>query len=253
MSTKTFSSKRQKKAQSKKLQKTVMSHAAAAAYNGLMEDVYLKYRICYQKTGNLKYISHLDMQRMFQRALRRAGIEIEYSKGFNPHPKLTYSPPLPLFAESLEEYIDLSSNNDINTDKLKKSLPEGIAINSIEEISESSVPLSSLISFAEYNISICAEKPFELSNKLKNIYENAKELKITKFNKKKIKTEKNILPLIRNAYFSADEKNVFIRCILSAKNETLLNPFLFAQSLFQKAELNFQTYDVNVLKIKTHP
>ena len=53
-------------------------------------------RIRYRKTGNLQYISHLDLQRTWMRVLTRAKIPMWYTQGFNPHPKLNYGCPLPV-------------------------------------------------------------------------------------------------------------------------------------------------------------
>ena len=63
-----------------------------------------KYTIVFSKTGLVKYISHLDMLRLFKRAFRRAGIELAYSQGFNPHPKMGFAQPLSLGYEAEAEY-----------------------------------------------------------------------------------------------------------------------------------------------------
>jgi len=59
----------------------------------------------YNKCGNMKYISHIDLLRHFTRAFRRAGLEIEYSEGFNPHMLINLGTPLPLGISSSAEYI----------------------------------------------------------------------------------------------------------------------------------------------------
>ena len=53
-------------------------------------------RIKFQKVGNLQYISHLDLQRSFNRVLVRAGLPLWYTKGFNPHIKMVFGMPLPV-------------------------------------------------------------------------------------------------------------------------------------------------------------
>ena len=64
-------------------------------------------RVFYEKTGRAKYISHLDINRCMQRALRRAEIPVWYTEGFNPHPYTTFALPLSLGYESLCETMDL--------------------------------------------------------------------------------------------------------------------------------------------------
>ncbi|HCX63497.1 TIGR03936 family radical SAM-associated protein [Sedimentibacter sp.] len=70
----------------------------------------------YTKTGNLKYISHLDVLRFIQRAVKRAGINAKYSEGFNPHMKTSFGFPLSLGIESIGEYFEIELNEDIKPD-----------------------------------------------------------------------------------------------------------------------------------------
>ena len=63
-------------------------------------------RVFYAKTGTAKYISHLDINRCFQRAMKRAAIPLWFTEGFNPHAYLTFPLPLALGYESLCECVD---------------------------------------------------------------------------------------------------------------------------------------------------
>ncbi|MDR3292765.1 MAG: TIGR03936 family radical SAM-associated protein, partial [Clostridiales bacterium] len=65
--------------------------------------------IKYKKIGNAVYVSHIDTLRTVIRSIRRAGLSISYSQGFNPHPELYLSPPLPLFVESEAEYFSVDA------------------------------------------------------------------------------------------------------------------------------------------------
>jgi len=79
-----------------------------------------KIRFKFYKKGEFKYLSHLDISRMIMRALNRAELEIKYSQGYNPKPKINFSLPTPLGIESLAEYADVLLDNDINENKFKK-------------------------------------------------------------------------------------------------------------------------------------
>jgi radical SAM-linked protein len=85
-----------------------------------------KVRLQLQKTGNLRFISHLDWLRMLQRAIFRAQLPIAYSQGFNPTPKISFGPALPLFVEGHEEYLDLEMVEKIPDlqERLNEHLPE---------------------------------------------------------------------------------------------------------------------------------
>lgn len=69
-------------------------------------------RVFYKKTGRMKFVSHLDMNRFMSRIIRRAGLDIWYTEGFNPHPYINFCIPLSLGFESEYEAMDIRINND---------------------------------------------------------------------------------------------------------------------------------------------
>ena len=79
-------------------------------------------RIKFSKTGSLQYISHLDLQRLWQRALVRAGVPLWYTKGFNPHAKLVFALPLPVGVESVCELLDVRIDKEIACEDMKELL-----------------------------------------------------------------------------------------------------------------------------------
>jgi radical SAM-linked protein len=94
------------------------------------------YRIKYEKTGTLRFISHLDVMRALIRALRRANIPIAYSRGFNPRPKISMGPPLPLGYESRCEFAEFSLLRPLAPEtirqRLKSALPQGLTLLEID-------------------------------------------------------------------------------------------------------------------------
>lgn len=71
----------------------------------------MKIRIKFAKYGTMKFIGHLDMMRFFQKAIRRAGIDIKYSEGFSPHQIMSFAAPLGVGLESTGEYLDIEVNS----------------------------------------------------------------------------------------------------------------------------------------------
>ena len=67
----------------------------------------MKIRIKFAKYGVMKFIGHLDVMRFFQKAIRRADIDIRYSEGFSPHPVMSFAAPLGVGMESIGEYFDI--------------------------------------------------------------------------------------------------------------------------------------------------
>lgn len=82
--------------------------------------------VCFTKTGKLKYISHLDLQRAIQRMLIRSGLPIVFSEGFNPHPRLNIVLPLSIYQEGEREFFDFRLTEEVAlneiSEKLKKSV-----------------------------------------------------------------------------------------------------------------------------------
>lgn len=93
-------------------------------------------RIFFSKGGEAAYISHLDLQRVMARALRRSGLPVWYSQGFNPHIYMSFSLPLPILQESLVESVDCKTEAE-DTDfslfiqPLTEALPRGITAQAI--------------------------------------------------------------------------------------------------------------------------
>ena len=79
-------------------------------------------RVKFFKKGRLQYISHLDLHRLLNRALVRAGMPIWYTKGFNPHIKLVFSTPLSVGTESVCEYLDIRIDREMSCEEIKDRL-----------------------------------------------------------------------------------------------------------------------------------
>ncbi len=89
----------------------------------------MKLRIKFNKFGAVKFIGHLDVMRFFQKALRRADIDVAYSGGFSPHQIMSFASPLGVGLESNGEYFDVEINTPISSqefiDKVNAvSIPE---------------------------------------------------------------------------------------------------------------------------------
>lgn len=112
-----------------------------------------RFRIKYGKGPELKFISHLDTMRLWQRAIRRAGIPIAYSQGFSPHQKVSFGPPLPLGMTSRGEYLDLQLEKAFIGDiaaRLKQFVNKGIQVLEARTILKESPSLSSWVDAMEY-------------------------------------------------------------------------------------------------------
>lgn len=90
----------------------------------------------FSKTGLMRYISHLDLMRLFMRAMRRADLPLKLSEGFSPHPKLSFKRALKLGVESENEEASIVLRFPIEPldfkNSLQKQLPEGIKVKDVQ-------------------------------------------------------------------------------------------------------------------------
>jgi radical SAM family uncharacterized protein/radical SAM-linked protein len=66
-----------------------------------------RFRFIFEKSGDMRFLSHLEVLRTFSRAIQRAGLRVAHTRGFNPHPKIVFSPPIPVGVESRMELVDI--------------------------------------------------------------------------------------------------------------------------------------------------
>lgn len=119
-------------------------------------------RVRFARGEAVKFISHLDLMRLWQRALRRAGMPLAYSEGFNPHPRLSLAAPLPLGVTSEAELMDVQVHKWVSphffTGALSEQLPAGIEIRQVYPISLTLPSLQSQVRFAEYQVEVETEE-----------------------------------------------------------------------------------------------
>lgn len=118
----------------------------------------MKLRIKFTKHGAMKFIGHLDMMRFFQKAVRRAAIDIAYSGGFSPHQIMSFASPLGVGLTSNGEYFDIELNKDSDSpttikQKLSEQMVEGIEIISVTQLGEGAQNAMASVAAAAYTVS----------------------------------------------------------------------------------------------------
>ena len=116
----------------------------------------MRIRITFSKTGALRYIGHLDLHKLWERTSRRAGLDLIYSQGFHPQPKIQLASALPLGFSSTCELIDMWINGEVDLEKLpeqlSKAVPPGLGIQKVEQVDEKSPPLQTQVVSSEYDV-----------------------------------------------------------------------------------------------------
>lgn len=193
-------------------------------------------RLNFSKTGRAIYISHLDINRMMTRAVKRARLPMWYTEGFNPHPYLTFALPLSLGQSSDCEYMDIRIEGEITNDEIKDRLnavlPEGVKILSVAEPVHDAKEIEKALYFVKLIFAeneaaaLFAEKARELAE--------GEELLAEKSGKKghrKIMKQINLIDFIYDIKFTTAENIVNIQCVLAAGNTNNLNPTLLVETL----------------------
>jgi radical SAM-linked protein len=118
-----------------------------------MED-QIRLRITFSKTEAMRYTSHLDLHRTWERTIRRAGLPLVYSQGFNPRPKITLACALPLGITSSCEIMDiwLEGEKPIPAvlEALQNALPPGITIHELEQVNMGEASLPTQVTSVQY-------------------------------------------------------------------------------------------------------
>ncbi len=214
-------------------------------------------RMKFSKGEEVKYISHLDLQRTFQRALRRADIQIAYSQGFNPHPKLSFAMALAVGMTSEGEYVDVELAHPIDAKEMKErlnnSLPGGLRILDCKISRNKNPSLMSTIRESLYRVRIiCSQRvdPNAMQKLIKDFL-GEDRLVIEKRNKKGKRVERDIRPSIYELSLEEMDRNsmvLFMR--LEAGSQNNLKPELVVDKLIHHGEGFFEEYSVRVHRIE---
>ena len=212
-------------------------------------------RVKYKKEDEMIFISHLDLQRLLQRAFRRAKINLSYSEGFNPHPKMSYGNALALGVESQGEYVDIEIEDDIEVkeflERINEQLPDGIKFVKGQEIDPKTPSLSSIIVYGEYIFNIDLEVPLSkefVKSRVLN-FVKSKEIIITKKNKKGKKVEVDIRPMIRNFdLVSLDDNRVTFVSTIATGSKANLNINILIPQILDMLNLDMDPREVGVLR-----
>lgn len=116
----------------------------------------MKVRIKFAKYGTMKFIGHLDMMRFFQKAIRRADIDIKYSEGFSPHQIMSFAAPLGVGVESVGEYLDIevlsTTGEKEMKDALNQVMVEGVEILCVTVLPDNAKNAMASVAAAAYQI-----------------------------------------------------------------------------------------------------
>lgn len=116
----------------------------------------MRMMVVFEKGASLRFIGHLDLMRTMQRALRRSGLPIKYSSGFNPHIRLSFAQPLGVGVIGLRELMEVPIEGEVAPDEfmsaMNRVLPELLRVRFCRAVDESFPTLMSLVGGSRYSI-----------------------------------------------------------------------------------------------------
>ncbi|MBQ2095062.1 MAG: DUF2344 domain-containing protein [Firmicutes bacterium] len=208
-----------------------------------------RYLLGFYKKGNMRFISHLDLQRLFKRCIKRAGIEVDYSNGFNPHEKINIVHPLSLGFETDLDYFEIDTQKAYPEDQLMEgmnlALPEGIRFTFCREIPHSSRNSSSIAENSLYEAILPSSQNLNIDGFI--IQDRVTILKKDKKTKKMV--EKDVKDwIVRIELLEETQAGSRLSLLLrSAPNETL-NPVNLLESLCAFSGCPFDKESVRVTR-----
>ncbi|MBQ6811343.1 MAG: DUF2344 domain-containing protein, partial [Firmicutes bacterium] len=133
----------------------------------------MNYRINYEVKGSLAFLSHLEVMRLWQRAMLRCHLPIAWTQGFNPRPKLSLGPARNVGVEGLSEYLDAEFDGMVKSteliEKLNSILPEGVTVLKVREIPQGTKMLEAVINEAVYKVSFLDGMPEDAVQKVADL------------------------------------------------------------------------------------
>ena len=227
----------------------------------------MKIRIKFSKYGPVKFIGHLDVMRYFQKAIRRAEIDIAYSEGFSPHQIMSFAAPLSVGHTSQGEYFDIEVNNFTGCDDTKRRLQEvmveGIDVLDVKELSEKDGNAMASVAAASYLVSFRDESalPVGWQAELTAFYSRP-QIPVTKPNKKgkgekEIDLKESIYDLeIRKGTMKWNEQENIpeteVYMLLNASSAGNIKPGFVLEKFFETIEYTLPDFALIIHRVDTY-
>lgn len=213
-------------------------------------------RIKYSKLGDISYISHLDIIKLMERIVRRTGLKLSYSEGFNPHPKTAFSPALQLGVQSHCEYLDMEFDEAVEEDlliqKLNEKTVEGINFIEAKILTDKVDSLVAFITHSRYEIAVDEEDENKISKIISaiNKINSTNEMLLTKKTKKGNIKEYNVKEYIGTIDFERKSDGLSIFVDICSGSVKSINPKKIIELVESLGDLSGIEYDL--IKLETY-
>ena len=217
----------------------------------------MKIRIKFRKWECMKFIGHLDMMRYFQKAIRRANIDICYSEGFSPHQIMSFAAPLGVGITSDGEYFDIEVNSTLTTiealNALNSTMVDGVEVTEYVKLPDNAKTAMSLVEAADYTLSykdgyISPLTVSEWDEAIKQYFNDVENFNIIKKTKKS-EREIDLKPLVYKLEVKEDKGNPYFYIMLSTGSTNNIKPELVLESIYKKCNLEYLPEAIQIHRV----
>ena len=212
----------------------------------------------FTKGPSLRWISHLDLIKVFEKAIRRANLPVALSQGFNPRPKMSIALPLPVGVSSDGEFMELELAEQMDHKELcnrfNRQLPTDMKIQKAMNLSENSPSVMSQVETSEYRVHIPhANRSDEVTNAIQNLL--AKQEVLVRFSNKdgKIKIL-DIRPGIRSCIWCKNQESILME--IETSSRLFIRPQFVLQAITEslnQPQWSIEEIDIHRVKINLNP
>ena len=213
----------------------------------------MKLRVKFTKYGALKFIGHLDVMRYFQKAIRRAGIDIAYSAGFSPHQIMSFAAPLGIGLTSDGEYFDIEVHSVTTEqdmiDRLNRTMAEGIEVLEIKKLPQKCKNAMASVAAAGYIVSFRQdhEPAFSLAEAVAWFCEASEILYVKQTQKSEITV--NLKESVYEIKLLDDGR---IYMLVNASSSGNIKPSMVMEKIYEHFGMQMGTFDLCIHRTDTY-
>ena len=208
---------------------------------------YYRYRITFTKEGAARFLGHLDLQSLFQKAINRAKLPVGYSEGFNPHQLLSFAAPLPLGMAGKAELLEVFLKNEVLegdiVTALNAQMPVGMTVSAAVQVPSVGKSAAALVRKATYSIAFSLE--FDLDKILSEVMKS-ESVMVEKKSKKGMATI-DIRPDIFDLKIVGARH---LRAVLACGSAKNLKPEVLAGHILKLAEITPENCDITYERLE---
>ena len=205
----------------------------------------------FEKSAQVRFVGHLDLMRAIHRALRRSGLPIRYSQGFNPHVNLSFASPLPVGVSGAEELMDAALERDVTEEAfmagLAPAMPGSLPLLRVRAVSDGHPKLMARLRTASYTATLRNGGAWDMAAAIPALLAagSIEAVRKTKSGEKPC----DIRPMIHALDAEEAGESVVFTCRVSLTEQDTLKPLLLLETLAKQAGVPWDASDAAAVRL----